>query len=243
MASAMSAASGNRQAGGKKLAVRDSARWLDVGGALFAVTLLSPVLLLAGMVVLIDDGRPILFRQKRVGKNGKLFDILKFRTMRAGSGGSAVTAAGDQRITRIGARLRKYKLDELPQFFNVLRGHMSLIGPRPEVPEYVEPDDYLWQAVLQVRPGITDLATLIFRDEEQILSVADPGAYYRSNVLPEKLRLSIQYQQSRSLLRDFKLLWMTARYSFNPRGFDRDRVVKSLGISDRKTTDKKTTYE
>jgi lipopolysaccharide/colanic/teichoic acid biosynthesis glycosyltransferase len=107
---------------------------------------------------------------------------------------------------------------------------MSLIGPRPEVPEYVEPDNDLWRAVLQVRPGITDLASLAYRHEEAFLgSAADPEAYYRTSILPEKLRLNLRYQRSRSLRRDLKLLWMTARYSFYPRGFDREHIVRSLG--------------
>jgi lipopolysaccharide/colanic/teichoic acid biosynthesis glycosyltransferase len=222
-------------------------RWIDLGGAALAVIVLAPVFLLVGILILIDDGHPILFRQKRVGRHGKLFDILKFRTMRVAASGPAITAAGDGRITRIGARLRKYKLDELPQFFSVLRGHMNLIGPRPEAPEYVEPDDHLWQTILQERPGITDLATLAFRNEEEILGPAvDPEAYYRSSILPEKLRLNILYQRSRSLPRDLKLLWLTARYSLLPRGFDRDRIMRSLGVSMRQTEphqDKVTIYE
>ena len=214
----------------RQIASRAGSRCLDLGGALAAVTVLAPVFLVASLMILMEDGRPILFRQKRVGRNGELFDILKFRTMGARAEGPSITVAGDRRITSAGARLRKYKLDELPQFLNVLCGHMSLIGPRPEVPEYVEPEDSLWQAVLQVRPGITDLASLAFRNEEEMLAPAtDPSSYYRSSVLPEKLKLNLKYQRSRSLLRDCKLLWMTARYSFYPRGFDRDRIVRSLG--------------
>ena len=128
-----------------------------------------------------------MFRQKRVGRNGELFDILKFRTMREGLTDPPSRSPGTRRITSAGARLRKYKLDELPQFLNVLRGDMSLIGPRPEVPEFVEPEDQLWQAVLEVRPGITDLASLAFRNEEEMLApAADPASYYRSSVLPGK---------------------------------------------------------
>lgn len=204
-------------------------RLLDIGGALTAVILLSPVFVVAALLILVGDGWPVLFRQKRVGKNGKSFAILKFRTMRTERGGPTFTLAGDSRITRAGRWLRRYKLDELPQFLNVLKGDMSLIGPRPEVPEYVELDDHLWQAVLQVRPGLTDLASLAFRNEEELLTpAADPDAYYRLSLLPEKLRLSLRYQRSRSLPRDVKLLWMTARYSFFPVGFDRDRIVRSL---------------
>lgn len=198
-------------------------------GALAALILLAPLFAVATVLILLDDGRPVLFRQKRIGRNGAPFLILKFRTMRAGSQGRAITAPGDARVTRAGAWLRTLKIDELPQFINVLRGEMSLIGPRPEVPEYVELDD-LWRSVLEVRPGITDLASLAYRNEEVILGpVADPDAYYRSVILPEKLRLNLHYQRSRSLVRDMKLLWMTARYSLFPRGFDRDRIMRTLG--------------
>lgn len=205
------------------------ARGLDIGAALAAIIFLSPLFLISAALILLADGRPVFFRQKRVGRHGKLFDILKFRTMEMESGGPAITAAGDRRVTMVGAKLRKYKLDELPQFFCVLRGHMSLIGPRPEVPEYVEPSEDLWESVLQMRPGITDLASLAFRNEEEILALAeDPETHYRSSVLPEKLRLNIAYQRSRSLTRDLKLLWMTARYSLYPKGFDRERVIGAL---------------
>src|SRR4051812_18326833 len=179
MAETLSAAPGTQNVEGGHSPLRKSMRWVDVGGAALGVIVLAPVFVLAGLLILLDDGRPIFFRQQRVGKNGKLFDILKFRTMRLTASGPAITAAGDRRITRVGAHLRKYKLDELPQFFSVLRGHMNLIGPRPEAPEYVEPDNHLWQAILRERPGITDLATLAFRNEEEILGPAgDPEAYY-----------------------------------------------------------------
>src|SRR4029079_13328982 len=107
-------------------------RCCDLGGAIIASVCLAPVFLAVSLAILIDDGRPIFFRQKRVGKNGELFEILKFRTMRAGGGGRSITVAGDSRITRVGARLRRYKIDELPQFLSVIKGDMSLIGPRPE---------------------------------------------------------------------------------------------------------------
>jgi lipopolysaccharide/colanic/teichoic acid biosynthesis glycosyltransferase len=205
-------------------------RLLDVTGALVALVVLAPLFALATLLILLSDGRPLLFRQRRIGKNGEPFLILKFRTMAAGSDGPAITTSDDGRVTKVGAWLRTLKIDELPQLVNVVSGEMSLIGPRPEVPEYVEFDDHRWRTVLAVRPGITDLATLAFRNEEAILGPAtDPDAYYRSVILPEKLRLNLLYQQSRTHLRDFKLLWMTARYSFFPRGFDRDRILRSLG--------------
>jgi lipopolysaccharide/colanic/teichoic acid biosynthesis glycosyltransferase len=192
---------------------------------------LAPVLAVLALLILWHDGLPVLFSQKRVGRNGKLFRIWKFRTMRAGAPGSAITASGDRRVTRVGAWLRKFKLDELPQLYNVLKGEMSLIGPRPEVPEYVQLDSPLWQAVLQVRPGITDLATLLHRDEEQILGAsADPNAFYRESVLPAKLRLNLAYLCVRSFWRDLNLIFLTLRYSLFPERFDRNHVKNILGM-------------
>jgi lipopolysaccharide/colanic/teichoic acid biosynthesis glycosyltransferase len=154
---------------------------------------------------------------------------MKFRTMRCDALGAAITAGGDQRITAAGAWLRRFKIDELPQLANVLLGDMSLIGSRPEVPEFVDHNDDLWREILCVRPGITDLASLTFRDEEAILGAANSAVHYRSVILPETLRLNLQYQRSRSLSRDLKLLWMTGRYSFFPRGFSRERILRALG--------------
>jgi lipopolysaccharide/colanic/teichoic acid biosynthesis glycosyltransferase len=206
-------------------------RLFDIAAALTALILLAPLFALLAVIVLVDDGRPILFRQTRVGKDGRPFTILKFRTMRNRTGaGPKITVARDPRVSRAGLWLRNFKLDELPQFLNVLRGDMSVIGPRPEVPEYVVLEDPLWRQVLQSRPGITDLASLVYRDEEEVLRPADdPDAYYRSTILPAKLRLNVCYQASRSAPRDLKLLWLTARYSIFPLGFDRDRVLRSLG--------------
>jgi lipopolysaccharide/colanic/teichoic acid biosynthesis glycosyltransferase len=205
-------------------------RLFDFIVAVLAIIVLAPLFAFATLLILVSDGRPLLFRHRRIGRNGKPFLVLKFRTMRNGASGLAITTSKDGRVTKAGAWLRKLKIDELPQLVNVLRGEMSLIGPRPEVAEYVEFNDQRWRRVLAVRPGITDLASLAFRDEEAILGPApNPDAYYRFVILPEKLRLNLLYQQSRTLLRDVKLLWMTARYSFFPRGFDRDRIMRSLG--------------
>jgi lipopolysaccharide/colanic/teichoic acid biosynthesis glycosyltransferase len=201
-------------------------RFVDIGVALFALVVLAPVFAGIAFVVWVTDGSPILFRQNRVGRNGRLFQILKFRTMRANVSGGSITVAGDRRVTHVGRWLRRFKLDELPQFFNVLRGDMSLIGPRPEVPDYVDYTNPVWQEVLESRPGITDLATLAYRDEEQILSsAADSEVYYRSVVLPEKLDLNLRYGRSRCMAADARLLWLTVQYSLLPGGFDRDRVL------------------
>jgi lipopolysaccharide/colanic/teichoic acid biosynthesis glycosyltransferase len=151
--------------------------------------------------------------------------------MRAGSHGSVITAAGDGRVTRAGAMLRKCKLDELPQLFNVLKGEMSLVGPRPEVPEHGRLEEPMWQAVLAVRPGITDLASLLYRDEERLLGAArDPNTFYRESVLPTKLFLNLAYLLSRSFRQDLKLLCLTVRYSLFPQRFDPNLIRRSFGI-------------
>jgi len=205
-------------------------RLIEAGAALAALIVMTPVMALIAVIVVLDSGFPVLYRQKRIGKGERPFVIFKFRTMRDDIGGSAITAAHDRRVTRVGAWLRKLKLDELPQLMNVLRGEMSLIGPRPELPDYVDLESPLWRTVLGAAPGITDLATLAFRNEEEILGgVSNPDAYYRSSILPTKLRLNVRYQESRTLARDVKLLWLTARYSFFPRGYDRERILRSLG--------------
>jgi lipopolysaccharide/colanic/teichoic acid biosynthesis glycosyltransferase len=210
--------------------VRDALyRAFDVICAAAGLATMIPVLLVLAAVILLYDGPPVFFSQMRVGKNGRPFRIWKFRTMHAGSDGTVVTAAGDDRITRSGAVLRRYKFDELPQLFNVLRGEMSLVGPRPEVPEFVQLEAPIWQAVLQVRPGVTDLATLLYRDEEKRLGGASNlHTVYRESVLPEKLMLNLGYMRSRSFLNDLRLIYLTVRYSLFPRQFDPDRVMRII---------------
>ncbi len=205
-------------------------RLFDMTCAAGGLLLLIPVLAALSAAVLLDDGGPVFFSQRRVGKGGKEFRIWKFRTMRAGSCGSKVTAAGDRRVTRVGRVLRRCKLDELPQLFNVLMGDMSLVGPRPEVPEYVQLGEPIWQAVLQVRPGVTDLATLLFRDEEKLLGASgDPHTFYRETVLPEKLVLNLGYLRFKSFRRDLMLILLTIRYSLFPDRFDPDLIKRTLG--------------
>jgi lipopolysaccharide/colanic/teichoic acid biosynthesis glycosyltransferase len=166
----------------------------------------------------------------RVGRRGKLFRIWKFRTMRTDGVSSLVTAAGDKRVTRTGAVLRRFKLDELPQLFNVLKGDMSLVGPRPEVPECVQLEAPIWQAVLQVRPGVTDLATLMYRDEEVLLgNSSDPESLYRETVLPAKLILNLLYIRSKSFWRDLRLLYFTVQYSLFPERSDPEHIGRTFG--------------
>jgi lipopolysaccharide/colanic/teichoic acid biosynthesis glycosyltransferase len=205
-------------------------RSCDIVCAAAGLLLLSPLFAVVALLILLRDGRPVLFSQMRVGQYGVPFRIWKFRTMRAGSTGSAVTAAGDSRITGTGARLRKFKLDELPQLFNVLRGDMSLVGPRPEAPEYVNVRSPMWQAVLQVRPGITDLATLLYRDEEALLEASgDADRFYREGVLPAKLWLNLAYMRTRSFRKDLRVIWLTICYSLSPDRFDAGRIRKAFG--------------
>lgn len=171
----------------------------------------------------------MLFRQTRAGCGGRPFDLLKFRSMRSNAGGPRVTGGGDSRVTRLGRILRAYKLDELPQLWNIVRGDMSFIGPRPEVFDFVDLGDPVWRAVLSVRPGITDLATLVYRNEEQLLAASpDPVKEYRRSILPDKLALNLEYLRRRSLAADLRLLALTARYSFWPDGFEPQKVKQTV---------------
>jgi lipopolysaccharide/colanic/teichoic acid biosynthesis glycosyltransferase len=195
--------------------------------AAVGLVVLSPILLLAAVAIVLEDALPVFFRQIRVGCGGKTFQLWKFRSMRNGIPGTRITAANDARLTCVGRLLRKYKIDELPQLWNVLKGDMNLVGPRPEVPAFVDLPDPAWQKVLQVKPGITDLASLVYRHEEEILGrLSDAERYYRDGILPAKLALNDYYIQSRSFKLDLKLILLTVRYSFFPRGFDPERVRK-----------------
>ncbi len=187
-------------------------RLFDVAAALAALAVLSPLLVFAAAAVKASSPGPVLFRQERIGRDGVPFHIFKFRTMyHGGAGGGLVTAAGDERITRVGHWLRRLKIDELPQLINVLRGEMSLVGPRPEVGLYVE----LWPAdarhvILSVRPGITDPASIKFRREGDILAqYQDPESAYRTVVMPEKVALYVAYVRTAGFWSDLKIIIKT----------------------------------
>ena len=185
-------------------------RCVDIALSALVLLLLSPILIAVALALWLGSGSPVLFRQERVGLRFRRFYILKFRTMRVASGPS-VTVAGDDRITRLGKFLRRTKLDELPQFWNVLRGDMSLVGPRPEVPEYVELFRERYGIVLTVRPGITDLASIHFRNEEEILSrSSEPLKEYAERILPAKLDLAEEYIRTRTAFVDISILFHTA---------------------------------
>ncbi len=180
---------------------------------------LSPVFLLFAVLIKIDSPGPVFFRQERVGLSGRTFRIYKFRTMvtEAERKGLQITVGADNRVTRVGQWLRKYKLDELPQLLNVWLGSMSLVGPRPEVPRYVAcyPAD-IREVVLSVRPGITDRASIEYRDENQILGQAqDPHQAYVHEVLPIKLRYYTEYVRTRTFFGDIKIILDTLKVLIN----------------------------
>jgi lipopolysaccharide/colanic/teichoic acid biosynthesis glycosyltransferase len=187
-----------------------SKRLLDMLASGLGLLLLSPLLLAVAVWIRLDSPGPVLFRQTRVGRFGAPFIIHKFRTMRV-EPGAAITVGEDPRITRSGRFLRASKLDELPQLWDVLRGAMSLVGPRPELPRYVElyPAE-LRKRVLSVRPGITDPASLAFSHEAELLAKApDPEREYRDVILPAKLRLSAAYVADASLAGDLRIILRT----------------------------------
>ena len=186
-------------------------RLIDILASGLGLLVLSPVLVVVAVLVKIDGG-PVFFLHERVGRGFRLFKMYKFRTMvvDASKIGPAVTKGGDPRITKIGALLRKTKLDELPQLINVLTGEMSLVGPRPEVMKYVDAfrDEYAF--ILSVRPGITDYASIIFRDEEEVLRNApDLEKTYVGEVLPKKLRLNREYIEKASIIEDIRIIFRT----------------------------------
>jgi len=190
-------------------------RIFDFSLSTLGLIFLAPVLIYLSVLIKLDSQGPIFFRQVRVGLKGKTFRIHKFRTMSVDAEvhGLQITVGADVRVTRVGRWLRKYKLDELPQLIDVWLGHMSLVGPRPEVPRYVAcyPED-VRDVVLSVRPGITDEASIEFKDESEILGVStDPDRTYIETVLPIKLRYYVNYVRSRSILGDIYLIFKTIK--------------------------------
>ena len=185
-------------------------RVLDVASSGAGLLILAPAFGAAALSVKRSSPGPVLFRQVRVGRNGRPFRIAKFRSMRLDASGPAVTAGGDARVTRVGRLLRRTKIDELPQLWNVLVGDMSLVGPRPEMQRYVDrfPGDYA--RILTVRPGITDFAAVEYRDEESVLARApDAEAAYLETVLPAKIRLYHRYLDEMSFGTDLRLVLRT----------------------------------
>ena len=193
-------------------------RITDIFISLFGLIILSPLFLIIAIIIKTESPGPVFFRQVRVGKDEIKFQIFKFRTMKINSenNGPKITVKDDKRITPLGNYLRKYKLDELPQLINVLFGDMSLVGPRPEVPKFVAlyPDP-IKKKVFSVRPGITDPASIIFRNENELLAqIPDPEKYYTENIMPEKLRYYVEYIENRNFLLDFNIIVNTLKSVF-----------------------------
>ena len=188
-------------------------RLLDILFSIGILGLFFPLGCLLSLAILLESKGGVFYRQERIGKNGKAFFLLKFRSMRplADQSGKLTIGTKDPRITRVGTFIRKYKLDEFPQFINVLRGEMSLVGPRPEVSEYVQLYSREQQKVLGYKPGITDVASLAYFEENRLLAESqDPHRTYVEEIMPEKLRLNLDYQQKANVLTDIGVIIRTA---------------------------------
>ncbi len=175
------------------------------------LVVLLPLFLVIAIWILVDSSGGIFYKQIRVGRNGKEFKLLKFRSMKSGADKlGLITIGNDNRVTRSGRFIRKTKIDELPQLINIIKGEMSVVGPRPEVPKYVSLYTEEQKKVLSVRPGLTDFASLKYFDEQKLLGESeDPETTYRNEIMPKKLDLNLQYLAQQSLFLDFKLIFST----------------------------------
>jgi lipopolysaccharide/colanic/teichoic acid biosynthesis glycosyltransferase len=189
-------------------------RIFDIISSITGLTIASPLILLISILIKKEDPGPVFYRGKRVGKKGKIFRIFKFRTMvqNADKIGGPSTAGDDPRLTKTGKFLRKYNLDEIPQLINVFKGEMSIVGPRPDVPEEVETYGEKKDIILSVKPGMTDLATLENIHEEEVLRGSkDPHETYQKLIKPKKLKLAVEYVKRRSLFLDLKIILKTIK--------------------------------
>lgn len=187
-------------------------RLFDILASFIGLIIISPVFLVLGIWIKLDSNGPIFYKQVRVGRGNRDFFLYKFRSMRVGADKAGLITVGgrDPRVTRSGYYIRKYKLDEFPQLINVLKGDMSLVGPRPEVRKYVEMYTLEQMHVLDVRPGITDLASIRYRNENELLEKAkDPDKYYIEVIMQDKLRINLEYVKEHSFLYDIKLIFAT----------------------------------
>ena len=187
-------------------------RLFDITASGLGLLVLSPLFLILAVWIKLDSPGPVFYRQVRVGRGNKDFRLFKFRSMRVGSDKKGLITVGghDPRVTRSGYWIRKYKLDELPQLINVFIGDMSLVGPRPEVRKYVDLYTPEQMHVLDVRPGITDMASIHYRNENELLEqAADPEQYYRDVVMQDKLRINLEYIADHSFIKDLKIIFMT----------------------------------
>jgi lipopolysaccharide/colanic/teichoic acid biosynthesis glycosyltransferase len=187
-------------------------RYVEIPAAIIGLLILSPLFIIVALAILITSGRPIIFSQRRVGRGGALFSLYKFRTMISSINSFNITAHDDDRITAIGRVLRKSKIDEIPSLWNVLKGDMSFVGPRPEVTEHVDLQSAEWQKILQARPGLTDPITLRLRDEEKLLGSLAPAEreeFYKRHLQPYKLAGYCEFLKVRSWSLDLKILGYT----------------------------------
>ncbi len=202
-------------------------RFIDLSLTLPALTIAAPLVGALALAVKLDSKGPAFFQQTRVGRGRRPLRLLKLRSMRTDNSGPSVTAAGDPRITRVGRFIRKTKLDELPQLLSVIRGEMSLVGPRPEAERYVAQYRPEWEPLLNVRPGITDLASLVFRDEESLLAQAnDRERAYVEAVMPAKLKVALEGVEKSSLLYDLGILARTAASVLKLPGLGRHPAIE-----------------
>jgi lipopolysaccharide/colanic/teichoic acid biosynthesis glycosyltransferase len=189
-------------------------RIFDLSVSVILLVLFAPFYLLIALLIKLDSAGPVHYKALRVGKNGRLFKLLKFRTMKVNSSnlGPAITQKADPRITRVGKILREIKVDEIPQLWNVIRGDMSLVGPRPEDPRYVEKYNEEQRKVLLVRPGLSSPASIEYRHEEKLLSRQADNLedYYVHQVMPRKLKIDLDYVENQSLIRDVAICFKTA---------------------------------
>ncbi len=212
-------------------------RMFDVTVSGLALIVLSPLFLIVAVAVKLDSPGPVFFRQTRVGRGGQTFRIFKFRSMIDGAAkvGPALTVRADPRITRLGALLRELKIDELPQLINVLAGSMSFVGPRPEVPEYM--DLYTSEQrriILSMRPGITDYAAILFRDEARILGAqSDPADVYRHRIMPVKFALYERYSREIGMLNDLRIILATLTLLYSSKTmawFDLEQELSRVAV-------------
>lgn len=191
-------------------------RLFDISLSFIGLIFLTPLLLSIVILIKTESKGPAIFRQKRVGRYGKAFTIYKFRTMVTNHKGGTVSIRGETRITKLGAKLRKYKLDEIPELWNVLKGDMTFVGPRPDVPEYVNTLTGKERLILNLRPGITSPASLKYSKEEDLLAFApDPIRFYNEIIWPDKVRINLEYYYNRSCIGDFKIILHTMSKLFN----------------------------
>lgn len=188
-------------------------RVLDIFFSFLGIVILSPVLLILYLAICLESKGGGIYSQSRIGQFGHVFKLYKFRSMRVGADkGSLITIGDDNRITKSGKFIRKYKLDELPQLFNVLKGDMSLVGPRPEVAKYVNLYTKEQRKVLDVRPGITDYASIAYADENHILELSDnPEKTYIEQIMPDKIKLNMQYINNHTVKEYFKIIFLTLK--------------------------------